>query len=41
MLPYGTVRVVVSRTSVVQAIYGGIQEIAGFTRGEWLDMPKG
>jgi transcriptional regulator with XRE-family HTH domain len=39
MLPYGTVRVVVSRTTVVQAIYGAIQEIAGFARPEWLDMP--
>jgi hypothetical protein len=39
MLPYGTVRVVVSRTGVVQAIYGGIQEIAGFRREEWLGMP--
>jgi predicted transcriptional regulator len=39
MLPYGTCRVVVSRTAVVQAIYGGIQEIAGFRRDAWLDMP--
>jgi hypothetical protein len=40
MLPYGTCRVVVSRTSVVQAIYGAIQEIAGFDRDEWLDLPS-
>ena len=37
MLPYGTCRVVVSRTSVVQSIYGAIQEYAGFTRQTWLD----
>ena len=36
-LPYGTCRVVVSRTWVVQAIYGGIQEIGGFTRDSWLE----
>jgi transcriptional regulator with XRE-family HTH domain len=39
MLPYGTCRVVVSRTSVVQSIYGAIQEIGGFTRDEWVDLP--
>jgi hypothetical protein len=39
-LPYGTCRVVVSRTSVLQTIYGAIQEIAGFTRDEWLDLPS-
>jgi transposase-like protein len=39
MLPYGTCRVVVSRTSVVQSIFGGIQEIGGFRRDEWLDLP--
>jgi transcriptional regulator with XRE-family HTH domain len=37
MLPYGTCRVGVSRTSVVQSIYGSIQEYAGFDRPEWLD----
>jgi hypothetical protein len=36
-LPYGTCRVVVSRTRVVQSIYGAIQEYAGFTRLAWLD----
>jgi hypothetical protein len=36
-LPYGTCRVTVCRTRVVQAIYGGIQEIAGFTRDAWLE----
>jgi hypothetical protein len=37
-LPYGTCRVVVSRTSVVQSIYGAIQEYAGIDRPEWLDL---
>jgi AcrR family transcriptional regulator len=36
-LPYGTCRVAVHRTHVVQAIYGAIQEIGGFERPEWLD----
>ena len=36
-LPYGTCRVTVSRTRVVQSIYGGIQEIGGFTRDSWLE----
>jgi transcriptional regulator with XRE-family HTH domain len=36
-LPYGTCRVVVSRTRVIQAIYGAIQEIGGFTREAWLE----
>ena len=36
-LPYGTVRVCVHRTEVVQSIYGAIQEYAGFDRPEWLD----
>jgi AcrR family transcriptional regulator len=38
MLPYGTCRVVVSRTSVVQTIFGAVQEIGDFRRDEWLDM---
>ena len=37
MLPYGTCRVAVSRTQVVQHIYGAIQEYGGFERPEWLD----
>ncbi len=37
MLPYGTCRVGVSRTSVVQSIFGSIQEYGGFDRAEWLD----
>jgi hypothetical protein len=36
-LPYGTCRVSLSRTSVVQAIFGAIQEIGGFTRDAWLE----
>lgn len=35
-LPYGTCRVTVARTRVVQAIYGGIQELAGIEREAWL-----
>jgi hypothetical protein len=37
MLPFGTCRVVVSRTRVVQSIFGAIQEYAGFQREGWLD----
>jgi hypothetical protein len=37
MLPYGTCHVVVSRTHVVQSLYGSIQEYVGFTREAWLD----
>jgi transposase-like protein len=36
-LPYGTVRVTVTRTRVIQSIYGSIQQYAGFDRGAWLD----
>jgi hypothetical protein len=36
-LPYGTVRISVCDTEVVQTIYGSIQELAGFDRPEWLD----
>jgi transposase-like protein len=36
-LPYGTCRVVVSKTRVTQTIFGAIQEIGGFTRDAWLD----
>jgi hypothetical protein len=36
-LPYGTCRVVVHRTRVVQSIFGAIQEYGGFSRREWLD----
>ena len=36
-LPYGTCRIGVYRTWLVQAIYGAIQEIAGFERDAWLE----
>jgi transposase-like protein len=36
-LPYGTCRVVVSKTWVIQTIFGSIQEIGGFTRDAWLE----
>jgi hypothetical protein len=35
--PYGTVRVCVLSTRIVQSIYGSIQEYGGFERPEWLD----
>lgn len=35
-LPYGTVRVCVHSTRVVQSIYGSIQEYGGFERPGWL-----
>ena len=36
-LPYGTCKLVICDTAVVQSIYGAIQEYAGFERPEWLD----
>lgn len=36
-LPYGTCRVLVHSTRVVQSIYGSIQEYGGFERPVWLD----
>lgn len=38
-LPYGTCRIVVHSTEIAQTIYGSIQELAGFDRPEWLDLP--
>jgi hypothetical protein len=35
-LPYGTVRLCVHSTRIVQSIYGAIQEYGGFERPEWL-----
>jgi transcriptional regulator with XRE-family HTH domain len=35
-LPYGTCRIAVHDTQLVQHIYGAIQEYAGFDREEWL-----
>jgi hypothetical protein len=34
-LPYGTCRIAVHSTEIVQTIYGSIQELAGFDRPEW------
>jgi hypothetical protein len=36
-LPYGTCRVTLHRASVLQSIYGAIQEYGGFDRPEWLE----
>lgn len=36
-LPYGTCRVVVSRTRIARSIFGSIQEYAGFERKAWLE----
>jgi transposase-like protein len=36
-LPYGTCRISVCRTWLVQTIYGAIQEIGGFRRDAWLE----
>jgi hypothetical protein len=36
-LPYGTCEIRVSRTRVVQSIYGAIQEYGGFERPAWLE----
>jgi transcriptional regulator with XRE-family HTH domain len=36
-LPYGTCRISVCRTWLAQTIYGGIQEIGGFTRESWVE----
>jgi len=38
ILLHGTGRLAVNSTFVVQSIYGGIQEIAGIDRPEWLDL---
>jgi hypothetical protein len=37
-LPWGTCRVMVNDTLLLQRIYGAIQEYAGIDRVEWLDM---
>lgn len=36
-LPYGTCRLVVHSTRIVQTIFGSIQEYGGFERAAWLD----
>ena len=38
-LPYGVATLSVYDTSVVQHIYGAIQEYAGFEEPRWLDGP--
>jgi hypothetical protein len=38
VLPYGTARISVHSTFIVQSIYGAIQEYAGIERPEWLDL---
>lgn len=41
MLPYGTCRLSVHSTAIVQHIYGAIQEYGGFEREAWLDcLPR-
>ena len=41
MLPYGTCRLSVHSTAIVQHIYGAIQEYGGFEREGWLDcLPR-
>ncbi|HEV3378530.1 MAG TPA: hypothetical protein VG126_14770 [Thermoleophilaceae bacterium] len=35
---FGTARVVVHSTFIVQSIYGAIQEYARMTRPEWVDL---
>jgi hypothetical protein len=37
LLPYGTCRVSVGSTEIVQTIFGSIQELGGFERPDWLD----
>jgi transcriptional regulator with XRE-family HTH domain len=39
-LPFGTCRIAVSRTRVVQSIFGSIQEYGGFERVDWIDAPS-
>jgi hypothetical protein len=36
MLPYGTCKLIVHSTEIVQTIYGSIQELGGFNRPDWL-----
>ncbi len=36
-LPYGTCKLVVNDTRILQTIYGSIQEYGGFERPEWLE----
>jgi predicted transcriptional regulator len=36
-LPYGTCKLTVNSTRIVQTVFGSIQELGGFERTEWLD----
>lgn len=36
-LPYGTCKLTVNNTRIVQTVFGSIQEYGGFERHEWLD----
>jgi hypothetical protein len=36
-LPYGTCKLTINSTRIVQTIFGSIQEYGGFDRPEWLD----
>jgi transcriptional regulator with XRE-family HTH domain len=38
VLPYGTARLAVYSTFIVQSIFGAIQEYAGASRPEWVDL---
>ena len=38
VLPYGTARLVVYSTFIVQSIYGAIPQYAGVERPEWVDL---
>lgn len=38
VLPYGTARLTIHSTFIVQSIYGAIQEYSGVDRPEWLDL---
>jgi hypothetical protein len=37
-LVHGTARLTVNSTSIVQSIYGAIQEYGGFDRPEWAEL---
>jgi hypothetical protein len=39
--PYGVCRISVGDVTIVQSIYGAIQEYFGIERPEWLDLPNG
>lgn len=41
VLPYGTCKLVVSSTELVQSIFGAIQEYGGFTNETWVDRLHG